>query len=254
MSVVWAIMRREIQGYFVSPVAYAFMALFLIIMEAGFANGVAVYASTPAAVIQLRGMSIRTSLVAGPLGIITWGTFAVLLSLPGLSMRLLSEERKGGTAELLFTSPITTPQLVLGKYFGILAVFALILAFTLPMPAFLFWKARPEVAALAVAYLGLFLYGAVIMAIGLFASCLTESQFIALVVTYAIVVPFILLEMIRTVARPPFDVIFSSLSIGWALKQASLGFLDSAYLVLDLVLVTAFLFLSVRVVDSSRWR
>lgn len=254
MRVVWAVMRREIQSYFVSPIAYAFIATFLVITEAGFVNGVVRHAKTPAAILETMGITLRTALVAGQFGIITWGTFAVLLSLPGLSMRLLSEERKGGTAELLFTSPITTPQIVVGKYLGAMAIFGLILVLTLPMPGLLFWKAQPEGAALACAYLGLFLYGGVIVAAGLLASSLTDNQFIALVVTYAIVLPLILVELIVPIARAPWDAIFSSVSIGWALKQASLGVLDSGYVLLDVVLVAAFLFLAVRVVDSAHWR
>lgn len=254
MSAVWAVMRREIQAYFVSPTAYAFMAMFLAITSAGFATGVFRHAMTPAAVLENMGVTIRTALVAGPYGLITWGTFAVLLSLPGLSMRLLSEERKSGTAELLFTSPITTPQIVVGKYLGTMAIFGLILVLTLPLPGFLFWKAQPEGAALACAYLGLLLYGGVIVAIGLFASSLTESQFIALVLTYAIAIPLILVELIVPIARAPWDSILAGVSIGFALKRASLGALDSAYVALEVVLVAAFLFLAVRVIDSSRWR
>jgi len=254
LSAVWAIMRREIQAYFVSPTAYAFMAVFLALTSIGFAIGVFRHAMTPAAVLENMGVTIRTALVAGPYGLVTWANFAILLSLPGLSMRLLSEERKAGTAEMLFTSPITTLQIVLGKYFGTMAIFLLILLLTLPLPGFLVWKAQPEIAAIACAYLGLLLYGGVIVAIGLFASSLTENQFIALVLSYAIVIPFTLVELVAPIARPPWDAIFSAVSIGFALKQASLGALDSAYLVLEVVLVSAFLFLAVRVVDSSRWR
>jgi ABC-2 type transport system permease protein len=254
MTAVWSIMRREIQAYFVSPMAYAFITIFLVVVAFGFTSGVIVYASTPAMVMQEMGMSLRTQLVAGRYGLITWGTFAVALSLPGLAMRLLSEERKSGTAELLFTSPITTTHLVLGKYFGTLSVYALILILTLPLPGFLFFKAQPEAAALACAYLGLFLYGGVMVAIGLFTSCLTENQFIGLVLTYVIAVPLVIIELVVPIARAPWDAILASLSIGWALKQSSLGLLDTSYLALDVVLIVAFLFLSVRVLDSSRWR
>jgi ABC-2 type transport system permease protein len=254
VSAVWAVMRRELSAYFVSPTAYAFMAVFLLFVAAGFSVGVTRYALTPAMVVERFGWSIRTQLVSGTWGLMTWGTFAALLSLPGLSMRLLSEEKKSGTAELLFTSPITTREIVAGKYLGALALYALILVLTLPMPAFLVLKARPELGALMCAYLGLFLYGAVILAAGLFASSLTESQFVALVVTYALVIPLILVEFVVPLARAPFDRVLAALSLGYALKAAALGTLDSSYLVLHAALVAAFLFLSVRVVDSPRWR
>ena len=249
MTAAWAVMRRELSAYFVSPVAYAFMAVFLLLVGAGFAVGITQYAMTPAMVIERFGWSIRTQLVSGTWGLMTWGTFAALFSLPGLSMRLLAEEKKSGTAELLFTSPITTTEIVLGKYLGSLALYGLILLMTLPMPGFLIAKAQPEVGALLGAYLGLFLYGAVILAVGLFASALTENQFVALVVTYALVVPLILVEFVVPMASPPLDAALAAVSLGYALKAAALGTLDSSYVVLHLVLIGAFVFLCVRVVD-----
>ena len=169
-------------------------------------------------------------------------------------MRLLSEEKKNGTAELLFTSPITTVEIVIGKYLGSVALYGMILLLTLSMPGFLFLKAQPELGALCCAYLGLFLYGAVILAAGLFSSSLTENQFIALVLTYALVLPLILVEFVVPIARPPLDSALAALSLGYALKLAALGGLDSSYVVLHAVLIGAFLFLAVRVIDSDRWR
>jgi len=254
VSSVWAVMRREISAYFVSPIAYAFMAMFLLIVAVGFSVGVTRYALTPASRIEALGLSLRTQLVSGTWGLMTWGMFASLVSLPGLSMRLLSEEKKSGTAELLFTSPVTTMQIVAGKYLGSVSLFGLILLLTLPMPMFLVWRAQPEIAALAAAYAGLFLYGAVILAVGIFASSLTENQFIALLLTYAVVIPLLLVEFLVPFLRPPFDGVAAALSVGYALKGSALGSLDSAYLILHAVLVSTFLFLSVRIIDSSRWR
>jgi ABC-2 type transport system permease protein len=254
MSAVLSVMRRELQAYFVSPIAYAFMVVFLLIVALAFTMGVLVYATTPAMVIERLGWSIRTQLVSGRWGLITWGTIAALLSLPGLSMRLLSEEKKSGTAELLFTSPITTAQIVAGKYLGSVALYALILVLTFPMPAFLMIEGRPEVGALACAYLGLFLFGAVVLAVGVFASSMTENQFIALLLTYALMLPFILVEFIVPVMRPPLDHLLAAVSVGYALKITGLGMLDSCYLVLHAVIIAAFLFLAARVIDSARWR
>jgi ABC-2 type transport system permease protein len=248
-------MRRELSAYFVSATAYAFMAVFLLVVGAGFAFGITRYVMTPAMAIERFGWSIRTQLVSGPWGLMTWGTIAALFSLPGLSMRLLAEDKRSGTAELLFTSPITTTQIVVGKYAASVALYALILVLTLPMPGFLIAKAQPEVGALLCAYLGLFLYGAVILAVGLFASALTENQLVALVVTYALVVPMILVEFAVPMTSPPLDAALAALSLGYALKAAALGTLDSSYLVLHVALIGAFLFVCVRVVDPvSRGR
>ncbi len=252
MKPVLSIVRRELQASFSSPIAYAFMAVFLIVAGAGFYYGLRTYVAIPGALAAQRGYTLRTFLVAGRLA--RWLQLAMLLSLPGLSMRLLSEERKSGTIELLFTSPITTAQIVLGKYLGTLVVYGLILVLTFPYPAILFWKGSPELGALLVAYLGMFLYGAVILAIGLFASSLTENQFVALVVAYALLLPFLLLELLVGFTGPVLDAILAGLSMGIGLRRMGLGLVETHSVILFGALVFTFLFLCTRVLDSGRWR
>lgn len=254
MRAMLAVARREVQAYFVSPIAYVFMTVFLVVAGIGFYYGVRRYSMLDPAYVESAHMSLRNVLVAGRFGIVRWVLIACLLSLPGLSMRLLSEEKKGGTVELLFTSPLTTFQLVLGKFLGTVFVYALILLLTTPLVGILVWKGRPELAAVAVAYLGMFLYGATLLAIGLFASSLTESQFIALVVAYVIILPFLLVDMLFGLAGPLMDLILSGLAIGVGLDRMGTGLVDTHFLVLFLVLISTFLFLSVRVLDSARWR
>ena len=151
MRPMLAIARREMQACFVSPIAYVFMTVFLLVAGLGFYYGVTRFAMLDPATVEQNHMSLRNVLVAGRFGIVRWVLAACLVSLPGLSMRLLSEEKKSGTVELLFTSPVTTFQLVLGKYFGMLAVYALILFLTTPLVGILVWKGRPELLAVAVA-------------------------------------------------------------------------------------------------------
>lgn len=257
MSAVWALARREMQAYFVSPIAYAFMAVFLAIVGVGFYGVTRAYVAIPAAVMEQNGWTIRTFLIGGTGrggGLVTWAHIAMLVSVPGLAMRLLSEERKSGTAELLFTSPLTTWQLVLGKYLGALSVFAMILVLTLPMPAFLGWKAQPEWGALAAAYLGLLLHGAFLLAIGLFTSSLTENQFVGLVLTYAVIVPFYLAEMAVGLLGSPLDEIVAAAAATGGLNRTARGLIDSHDVGLWVLLTFAFLFLSGRVLDSGRWR
>lgn len=254
MRTVAAVARREIQANFVSPIAYAFMALFLAVTAAGFLYGLLLYSLMGAALAEQRGLSLRTNLIGGPNGLVQWANIAIMISLPGLSMRLFSEEKKSGTIELLFTSPVTTVEMVLGKFLGALVVYAAILVLTLPYIGILAFKGNPELPAVAVAYLGLFLYGAVVLAVGLFASSLTENQFVALVIAYAILVPFLLMELLVGFAGPLFDPILAALSLGAARRFMALGLLDTQFLVVFCALIFVFLFLSARVLDSGRWR
>jgi ABC-2 type transport system permease protein len=254
MSAVWAILKREVQAYFVSPIAYGFLVIFLTLVGLGFLITVEAYIRMPAALMEEAGRNVRTVIVGGPEGLVMWTQIAMILCLPGLSMRLLSEERKAGTAELLFTSPLTTAQLVLGKYLGTLAVFTLLLVLTAPLVGVLAWKTEPEWAALGVAYVGMLLYGAVILAIGLLASALTENQFIALVLTYLMIVPLYVVERLVGFLGSPLDEILLGLAFSFGLSNAALGALDSHFLVLGGGLVFLSLFLAGQVLDSTRWR
>lgn len=254
MRAVLAILRREVQACFVSPVAYVFMVAFLVVMALGFNFGLHLYVTMAPLVAEQSGATLRTDLIGGPNGIVGWAQIAILVSLPGLSMRLFSEERKAGTIELLFTSPVTTAQLVAGKFLGTVAVFACILVLTLPLMAVVAWKGDPEWGPVGAAYAGVFLFGAVVLAMGLFASALTETQFVALVVTYAILTPLLLIRFLVGMFGNPWDDILMGLSLRHAVRQFGVGLVDTHYLVLFGVLVGGFLFLSARVLESGRWR
>ena len=251
MSAIVSIVRRELSAYFVSPIAYTVIVIFLLIGAFGFVQALAFYAKAPAFLIEQLSLNLRNTVVART---VLWLNVGMVLSLPALSMRLFSEERKGGTAELLLTSPITTTQLVLGKYLGSLGVLLVMLALTLPFAGVLQWLASPEWPALAAAYLGLFLYGAVILGVGVFASSLTENQIVALLLTYALFLPFWLVELLVGFMGGRLDDVLAGLSVGYGLRLMGLGLVDTHYVVLDVALAFTFLFLCVQVLDSNRWR
>ena len=202
--------------------------------------------------LEETGSSVRTFVIGSWSGV--WVNVAVLLSLPALSMRLFTEERKGGTIELLLTSPLTTPQLVLGKYLGALAIYALMLALTLPLPGMLAAHVRLEWGALGAAYLGYLLYGGVLLAVGTFASSLTENQIVAVVLTYAIFLPFYFVELAVGALGQPWDDVAAGLALGVGLRSMGRGLADSHWLVLTTAMSFCFLFLTTRVLDSTRWR
>ncbi len=252
MSVVVSIMRRELQAYFVSPIAYTVIIICLLIAGFGFLAELTAYSKIPPLRMESGGFNIRNFVMANVVGI--WFTLGLILSLPALSMRLLSEERKVGTAELLMTSPVTTGQIVLGKFLGAMSVLVVILLLSAPFIGILAWKGEPEMAAVGTAYLGFLLYGGVILAIGLFASALTENQIVALLLTYAIFLPLYLFELLVGFVGSPWDDILRSLTVGNALRAFGQGLVDTHYIVLDLGLIFGFLFLCAQVVDSNRWR
>ena len=251
MRSILAILRREIKSYFVSPIAYVVIVIFLGMIGLTYRSAVFAYVGVPEFAAEANGINIQNFLIRG---LSLWFQVGMLFCLPALSMRLLSEERKGGTAELLMTSPLTTWQIVLGKYLGTLFILATILILTIPEIFWLEFKAEPEWGAIGIAYLAYFLFGALILAIGLFASALSENQIVALLITVAIALPMWLVDLIVPFTAPPWDKILGGFSVSLGIRAYILGLFDSHYVVLPLGLIFIFLFLCTQVLDSNRWR
>ena len=184
---VWAIATRELKSLLGSPVGWCVLGGFWLIAGVMWSLSVFGYAATvanqvydPYAVQQLTFMG---SLV-GP-----WlGNLAVVLVLvaPVVSMRSLAEERRSGTLELLKTSPVRASELVVGKYLGVLAFMGLLLFGTLHAPVGLLMLAEPAWQPLAGGYVSLCMLSALLAAIGLFCSSMTESQLLAASMTFAV--------------------------------------------------------------------
>jgi ABC-2 type transport system permease protein len=169
-------------------------------------------------------------------------------------MRLFSEERKGGTIELLLTSPLTTSQLVTAKYLGTVLIHFTMLALTFPYVVLLGHVGHPEWGPMATTYVGFFLFGAVLLAIGQFASAVTENQIIAIVITYAIFMPLMLVDLLLNFVGTQTADILAGVSVMVARRGLTHGVIDTHTLVLHACLIFLFLFLSVQVLESNRWR
>lgn len=184
---VLAIARRELKSLLGSPVGWCVLGGFWLIAGVMWSLSVFGYAATvanqvydPYAVQQLTFMG---SLV-GP-----WlGNIAVVLVLvaPVVSMRSLAEERRSGTLELLKTSPVRPSELVLGKYLGVLGFMGLLLVGTLHAPVGLLLLADPSWPPLVGGYVSMCMLSALLAAIGLFCSSMTESQLLAASMTFAV--------------------------------------------------------------------
>lgn len=254
MSAILTIAKREIQSYFASPIAYTIIVIVLLMMGFGFLRGLLPYSAlftANAAMAEEAGINIRNYIVRE---LIFWAQISMMLCMPALSMRLFSEEKKNGTAELLMTSPVTTTQLVLGKYLGAVSILGIILALCSVFPIILEILANPEWAAMGTAALGMLLYGMVILAIGLFASSLTENQIVALLTTYALFLPLWLVDSMVGFMGGILDEILAGLAIGKMIRMLGQGLVDSHHLFLPVFLVSVFLFLCTQVLESNRWR
>jgi ABC-2 type transport system permease protein len=201
MKGILAIYRRELSSYFVSPVAYIVIGLFLLIT--GY-----LFAGTLADVMQgVNEMQMRAAQSGQPpqdfdvpayvvRGFVSTLAFMTMLLTPMLTMGVYAEERRRGTMEMLMTSPITEFQIVIGKYLASLTLYVVMLAPTLIYHFVMGRYSDPPISwkIIWASYLGVFLLGAMLLALGSFISSLTENQIVAVVATF---VAFLLLWILN---------------------------------------------------------
>ena len=176
MSNIWVIFKRELAGYFTTPIAYIFMIIFV------FLSGIfAFYIGN----FFDRGQADLFSFF-------TFHPWLYLFLIPALAMRLWAEERKGGTIELLLTMPITMPQAVLGKYLAAWAFTAIALSLTFPIWITVNYLGEPDNGIIFASYIGSLLMAGAFLAIGSCVSAVTRNQVIAFVVSAVICLLFVL--------------------------------------------------------------
>jgi ABC-2 type transport system permease protein len=234
---VRAIAGKEFRSAFASPVAYAYLVVFLAFTSWFFFRGFFVLG-----LASLRGF----------FGLLPW---TLLFLLPALTMRLFAEEQRLGTLEVLLTWPVREHEAVLGKFLGSFGLLAVSLAATLPLPATVFSLGRPDPGPVLAGYLGLLLLGAAYLAIGLFASALTENQIVAYItgvaVTFAL---FVAGEDFVLVAAPASLVpALRGLGLGAHYWSIGRGVVDSRDLVYFGSVIFLFLYLTVRRLEGRRW-
>lgn len=229
-----ALIKKEIRVHFASPIFAVTSALFLFLT--GFAFTATLTQASPH---QLPEASIR--------GMISFMSVILLFISPFLTMRSFAEERKTGTIEFLKTSPLSDLQIVLAKYLGILGLLALLLLLTVEFPIFIAWAGEPDPGPMIVSYLGLFLLGGSLAAIGIFMSALTRSQMLAAILSF---VTTITLWFLADVGGD----IGEKVSIIAHIHSFSLGVLDTADLAYYLLVIFVFLFLTYRLLEAERWR
>ena len=174
MTGICTVAKRELKGYFATPVAYVFLVIFLF-----FAG----YLTVQGRLLEIRQADMRLFFDSLPL--------LFVFMVPAVAMRLWSEERRTGTVELLFTLPITVPAAVVGKFLAAWAFLGIALVLTAPMPLTVAWLGNPDGGPIVTAYIGSFLMAGFYLAIGCFFSAVSKNQvisFILAVVACAVMV------------------------------------------------------------------
>lgn len=192
MRTVLAIIKKELESYFASPIAYVVVTLFLVLSGIFFYIYLLFYLQS-AQMGGGEGMEV-TQTIMRPL-FSNLGFFGLII-FPLITMRLISEEKKLGTYELLMTSPVSVPQLVLGKFLGAVSLVLLILLMSAVYPIVLAIFGNPDVGPILTGYLGLFLLASAFLAVGLLCSSLTENQIVAAVLGFVFLVIFWILNFV----------------------------------------------------------
>jgi ABC-2 type transport system permease protein len=178
----------------------------------------------------------------------------ILFLLPMITMRTYSEEKRSGTIELLLTSPVTDLEIVLGKFFGAVGVYLGLLAVTAVYVAILFGLGDPEWRPLIAGYLGLFLLGSCFISLGLFISSTTKNQVVAGAVTFIVALMFWIINWFAESAGPTAAALLNYLSVTQHFDDFGKGVIDTKHLVFYLSFITFGLFLTLKSVDTERWR
>jgi len=231
-----AIAERELKSFFVSTVAWVIAAAFMAITGLLFA------------VLLLNSNDASLRFLFSNLSVI------FLFVAPFLTMRLLAEEIRLGTVELLLTNPVRDVEVVLGKFLGVFGFVLVMLAMTLYYPALLYIFGAPDPGPMATGYLGVVLQAAAFLAIGLATSSTTENQIVAAFLAFAINLVLWLSESVSQFVGPPLGAALKFLSITSHFQDFSRGVIDTSHLIFFISVIAAALFLTYLSLQTRRWR
>jgi len=235
VSKTWSIFKREVASYFISPMAYVMGAVFLMLSGYFFS------------VILLATHSASMQGVLGNMAVI------FIFIAPVLTMRLLAEERKLGTDELIMTAPVSITSIVAGKYLAAVFTYLVYLAVTLIYPAILIKYGSPDMGPIYSGYLGMFLFGAGCLAVGTFSSSLTDNQMVAGIIGFGLLLFFWILGWADAIVTGPVGDTLANLSLLKRFDDFQKGIIDLSGVLYYVSFIFIFLFLAVRVIDSRRW-
>ncbi|MBQ6706270.1 MAG: ABC transporter permease subunit [Clostridia bacterium] len=234
-----AIFKKELRSYFTSPLGYIVLAVVFL------------FAGWSFFAYNMSYGAVSLSYVYNSLY-----TVVMLLVLPVLTMRLFSDEKRQKTDQALFTAPTSLTALVVGKFLAALLLFAMSMAITLVFAIIIATKTTPEWLVIFGNYFGIILLGGMVIAIGLLISCLTESQFIAAIGTFAISFLLILLDQVGGVFQGVewLNKVLAFLSVNTRYTNFTSGLIRYDNIIFFLSMQALFLFLAVRVLDRKRWK
>jgi ABC-2 type transport system permease protein len=237
---IFVIAKRELNAYFVSPIAYVAIAVYLVISGFIFwldVGGMAQFGAPPSLQNQFSTM------------VFLWLIFA-----PPLTMRLLAEEQRMGTLEILLTSPVRDWEVVLGKFFASVAVLLLSIVISLMYALVLKVYGNPDLGPMAAGYLGLLLTGGALMSIGILASAMSQNQVVAAVLAFVANLVLWIISAAGQSASGSVTQVLNQMGFFEHTLNFWRGIIDTNDIVSFLSLTALALFAATRVLEARRWR
>jgi ABC-2 type transport system permease protein len=263
MRTALAIARKELSIYFTTPWAYAVFTAMLAIASFFFVSMLYDFQHAQEMARQFGWGNTPQEFRNLTDGVMVpfWSTVMIitLFVAPFLSMRLFAEEKRNKTFELLMTAPVRPIDIVLGKYLGGLGVITATLGLTILFPVLVSVFGQGESGSalewttVLLGYGGLLLWGATCMAIGMFISALTESQMVAALLTFAVLLPWTMLRGLGQATEEPVRSFINAISFDAQLQGMLRGVLDLKALVFFGSVIFFSLLLSHRTVEAQRW-
>ena len=251
-----AVAGKELRAYFHSPIAYLVIAFYSLLC--GF-----FFLSITSRVVQLSfrmammggqggGLNLNEMVIRGLLeGVLT---VVLLLLVPLITMRLFAEEKRSGTMELLLTSPVTDFEIIMGKFLGALALYAVLMLITFGYIGLLFVFGNPSAKPLIGNVVGLFLFGGALLALGMWFSTLTRNQIVAAVIAFAVFLLLYVLDWSTEYSSSVVGKVMSYMALTTHFDNFAKGVIDLTDVVFYLSVIVLGIFFTARSMEAIKGR
>ncbi|QGQ93564.1 ABC transporter permease [Paenibacillus psychroresistens] len=236
MRRTWALCRKELQLYFFAPTSYIAFAIYFLVCGFFFS------------LYFLQSLSLDVVPIIGNT------SFIYLFIIPLLTMRLVSDELRQGTDELLLTSPASITEIIVGKYLAALIVQGTLVVGTLIYPLIMSAFGKLDMPILWLSFLSMFLLGSALMAVGLFASTTSANQMVAGVVAFSLMILLWMIEFMGGSSATSGKDWLNQFSIIGRTVNMQKGVFDLSDVLFYVSFILVFIFLSIQLLDRKRWR
>lgn len=236
-STVWTLARKEFRSYFQSPIAYIFISIFLVLSMYLFFRSF----------FFVSQATLRDYFALVPI--------IFLIFAPAVTMRMWAEEKKMGTVELLLTWPIKDWEAVVAKFLAAFFFLGTAILLTLPLCFTVMGLGNPDNGALVGGYVGCLLLGGAYLAIGLWASSLSQNQIVAFILTASICFGLYIMgdPVVLSSLPQALQTFFANLSMSAHFESIGRGVIDSRDVLYYLSVIAFFLFMNIRSIESRKW-